>query len=102
MERRRRCDSLKEAVKLTTRQPGARKQGTMMQEKTQEQNNAEKVVLLAQEGEYSRALQALTSTGMAQQSAATTAEMQAKHPAAASPLGILASPSGWCRCKRRL
>ena len=81
-------DLWKEAVKLTKRQPKA-KQGDREDEKTQEQKNAERAKMLTQEAEYSRALQALTSAGMAPQTAATVAEMRGKHPAATSDNGTL-------------
>ena len=41
----------------------------------------ERATSLAQEGQYSRALEALTSLGMAEDSPETIAEMQRKHPA---------------------
>jgi hypothetical protein len=80
-----------EAVTLTKRQPKARRQrgGQDPEERSQEQRNAERARVLAQEGEYTRSLQALTSAGMATQSAATNTEMRAKHPAASSELGDL-------------
>ena len=80
-------DLWKEAVKLAKRQPRTKRKAS--EEKTQEEKNAERAMALAQEAEYSRALQALTSPGMAQQSPATFAEMQAKHPAAATDMGSL-------------
>ena len=80
----------KEAVELTTRAPKRRggrkeKEGS----KTQETQNGERARVLAQEGEYSRGLQALTSSGMAPQNRATEANLRAKHPPAPSELGPL-------------
>ena len=47
--------------------------------------NAVRARRLAQQGEYTRAIQALTSAGLAEQSPATTRAMKKKHPAANLP-----------------
>jgi hypothetical protein len=84
-----------EAVKLTKPAPSRRRkqgQGEATgggQEKTQQQRNGERAAMLAQEGEYSRALKALTSAGMAEQTRDSVAAMKAKHPPATEELGPL-------------
>ena len=55
-------------------------------ENSQEKRNAERATTLAQEGQYTRALQALTSAGMAPQSRATQDTMKGKHPPSPGPL----------------
>ena len=47
--------------------------------------NAERAKLLAQEGQFTKALQALTSAGMADPSRANLQAMKEKHPQAAGP-----------------
>ena len=49
---------------------------------TQEKENAKRATTLAQEGQYARALQSLTSVGMAPDNASTKRALQAKHPPA--------------------
>ena len=79
----------KEAVELTTRAPKRGRRPGNEVVKTQETRNGERARVLAQEGEYSRGLQALTSSGMAPQNRATEANLRAKHPPAPSELGPL-------------
>jgi len=47
--------------------------------------NAVRITRLAQQGEYTRAIQALTSAGLAEQSPAMTRAMKKKHPVANLP-----------------
>ena len=78
----------REAVELCTRRPKrGRQRGGRDKERTQEQKNGERARVLAQEGEYSRGLQALTSSGMAPQNPTTEAILRAKHPPASSNPG---------------
>ena len=75
-----------EAVQLT-KQPKKkskkrRKEGEVEEEDSQLKRNAERATVLAQEGQYTRALQALTSAGMASDTRATREAMKAKHPPA--------------------
>ena len=55
------------------------------QENQQQKRNAERANTLAQDGQYTKALQALTSVGMASQNRATTEIMKGKHPVALNP-----------------
>ena len=78
----------KEAVELTKTPPKGRKQRTgarAQQKKTLEQKNAQRAGQLAQEGQYRKSLQTLTSAGMAEHSRATEQEMRNKHPPASGP-----------------
>ena len=76
-----------EAVQLTKVPPRARRQRRRtgepeVVEKAQVEKNAERAAKLAQEGQYTRGLQTLTSHGMADNSRATVEQMRAKHPQA--------------------
>ena len=91
-----------EAVELTRERPrqgrqrrrvGARRRRGQREEVEEEQNqarrNAERATILAQDGQYTKALQALTSAGMAPQDRASVGDMRAKHPpATANPKPI--------------
>ena len=74
------CGELwQEAVDVMKQRPKKKKKKNG--EKSQEQWNAERAIALAQDGQYTRALSALTSLGMADQSSpAVIAEMERKHP----------------------
>ena len=74
------CGELwQEAVATMSHRP--KKKSKKAVEKSQEQWNAERAITLAQDGQYTRALAALTSLGMADQNSPDTiAEMQRKHP----------------------
>ena len=78
------------AIDLTkvTKKRGRKKKE---EEKSQEKRNAERATVLAQDGQYSKALQALTSAGMAPPSNANLKIMKEKHPAA--PGNLAASPT---------
>ena len=52
------------------------------EEERQAKRNAERARTLAQDGQYTKACQALNSAGMAPDSEATRAALQAKHPPA--------------------
>ena len=52
------------------------------EEKRQEKRNAERVTTLAQDGQFTKALQALTSAGMAAPNRANLKTMKEKHPRA--------------------
>ena len=80
-----------EALELTRPRPrvGRRRRGAEAEEKTQEERNAVRAATLADEGQYTRSLHALTSAGLADHSRATVKKMQAKHPEAAHELGPL-------------
>ena len=54
-------------------------------EKSQEMRNAERATVLAQDGQYTKALQALTSAGMATPSSENLKVMKEKHPPATGP-----------------
>ena len=67
---------------------GKKKKGGGGGEKEQpslEERNAQRCKTKAQEGQYSRAVQALVSCGLAEYSPASLAEMQQKHPAPQRP-----------------
>ena len=76
-----------EAVKLTKVPPKKtkKKKGQEEEEENQEKKNAKRATTLAQDGQYARATQALTSAGMAPDSAATRQALRAKHPVASGP-----------------
>ena len=80
------CQLWEEAIQLTKSPTGTRRRRRTGEpeavQKTQEEKNSERAGVLASEGQYTRALQALTSAGMADQTRATEEEMRAKHPAA--------------------
>ena len=74
-----------EAVNLTKVPARKKKKGDNGdQEKSQEQKNAERAATLAQDGQFTRALQALTSAGMAPPTSANLKTMKEKHPEATS------------------
>merc|ERR1719319_1029821 len=70
-----------EAVELTKVRPsrGRRRQ---VEEATQQERNVERAITLAQDAQYARACQALSSPGMAPDSRACREALQAKPPAA--------------------
>ena len=76
-----------EAVDLTKVPPKKKGRGgkQRQEEKTQEQRNAERATTLAQDGQFTKALQALTSAGMAPPNRANFEEMKEKHPEAQGP-----------------
>ena len=78
-----------EAVDMTKKRPKAKKRRGEGEEKTAEERNAERAKVLAGEGEYARAIQALCSAGMAPHNATTEAELKAKHPQAQVDMGPL-------------
>jgi hypothetical protein len=57
-----------------------RRTASEQQPSSQEEKNAQRAGRLAQEGEYTRAVQALLSTGLAKHNRDTVREMRAKHP----------------------
>ena len=76
-----------EAVQLTKPPAQAKRRQrrtgeSEVKEKTQEEKNAVRAGKLAQDGQYTKSLQSLTSAGMADHSRATKEEMKAKHPSA--------------------
>ena len=76
-----------EAVQLSSQKPKARKKKAgAAPEKSQHDLNVERATKLCQEGQYTKALQALVSLGLADESAATLREMQSKHPQSAPPV----------------
>ena len=54
-------------------------------ENSQEERNARRCTILTHEGQYTRALQALTSSGIAEYTEETLREMKSKHPAPTTP-----------------
>ena len=64
--------------------PGRRRQQQQEQDEQESQakRNAERATTLAQDGQYTKALQALTSAGMASHSSANIQVMREKHPPA--------------------
>ena len=77
-----------EAVNLTKVPPKRRRRGRggrQGEEKTQEMRNSERAKILAQEGQFTKALQALTSAGMADPDRTVLGEMEEKHPPAQGP-----------------
>ena len=70
-----------EAVELTKVPPRKAKKG-QEQEKPQEKRNAERATTLTQDGQFTKALQALTSAGMALPNRANLKVMKEKHPQA--------------------
>ena len=73
-----------EAVEMTKLKGKSRKK-TQDQQISQEERNSQRASRLAQQGEYTRACQAITSAGLAEHTAATVREMKAKHPPPLSP-----------------
>ena len=70
-----------EAQEMTGTDSGRRKKGRRKrQTRSQEEVNAHRAKKLARVGQFSRAAQALSSAGMAEQSDETTATLRAKHP----------------------
>ena len=72
-----------EAVKSTSGSQRRKKAAEVQQ--TQEERNGTAVTRLAQQGEYTRAVQRLLSTGLAEHNRDNVRQMQAKHPAATEP-----------------
>ena len=62
-----------------------KKRGKDKPEKSQEEKNAARSVILTQEGQYTRALQALVSNGLAECTPDSLKEMQSKHPLPSRP-----------------
>ena len=69
-----------EAVNLTVTQTATRRGRRGNMTRSQEQVNAERARKLTMVGQYSRASQALSSAGMAEQSGATIETLRSKHP----------------------
>ena len=69
-------------VKVTR---GRKKKKDDVEQLSQEEKNASRCKTKAQEGQYSRAVQALVSCGLADYSPASLSEMQQKHPAPQRP-----------------
>ena len=61
----------------------------MTEEEKRLKKNAQRAAKIAGEGQFTRALQALTSAGMAEQTMDTERKMKGKHPAAQKPVGPL-------------
>ena len=72
-----------EAVKSTSGSQRRKKAAEVQQ--TQEERNGTAATRLAQQGEYTRAVQRLLSTGLAEHNRDNVRQMQAKHPAATEP-----------------
>jgi hypothetical protein len=72
-----------EAVKATRSEP--KKRAAQTPDLSQEELNTRRASSLAQQGQFTRALQSLCSAGLAQHNRAALNEMQAKHPPAAQP-----------------
>ena len=77
----------KEAVQLSSQKPKAKKKraAAAASEKSQQELNVERATKLCQEGQYTKALQALVSLGLADHNQASITEMKAKHPRGAPP-----------------
>ena len=77
-----------EEAKKLTKIPTSKKkrQRGEKKEKTQEEKNAARASTLAADGQLTRAVQALTSHGLAEHNRATEAEMRDKHPPASQPM----------------
>ena len=77
-----------EEAKKLTKIPTSKKkrQRDEKKEKTQEEKNAARASTLAADGQLTRAVQALTSHGLAEHNRATEAEMRDKHPPASQPM----------------
>ena len=84
-----------EAVQLTEKQPrkrGRKRRGdeeNLTEEEKLRKRNAKRAATKAGEGQFTRALQALTSAGMAEHSRQSVKIMREKHPAPQNPLGNL-------------
>ena len=72
----------REAVDLTKVPPKKKKKNRGGEEKTQEKRNAERAATLAEDAQFTKALQALTSAGMAPPTPANVKTMKEKHPEA--------------------
>ena len=62
-----------------------RKRKNPVEKESQVERNSRRCTTLTQEGQYTRALQALASHGVAEHSAEALAEMKLKHPAPSAP-----------------
>ena len=83
------CGELWQEAKDAREQQQVRaKKGKSKEEKSQQDRNVQRAIVLASEGQYSRAIEALTSLGLAQCNEATLAEMKQKHPAPLGPTKI--------------
>ena len=73
-----------DAVLLTSAPPKSKSRRTgaptPVQEKSLEERNAARALKLAQDGQYTKSIQALDSGGMAEQTRDTEEEMRKKHP----------------------
>ena len=78
-------EEAKQLTKEARKPKRGKKKKNAEEEQSQQKKNAERAATLAQDGQYTKALQALTSAGMAPDTAATRAKLQAKHPAAPAP-----------------
>ena len=70
-----------EAIRSTRVRPQSKKKAAENQP-SQEERNGSRATRLAQQGEYTRAVQSLLSSGLADHSRANVIQMQSKHPAA--------------------
>ena len=77
-----------EATTLTKQKKSSRKKTSQL-DKTQADINAERAAILASEGQYSKAIQALTSEGMAPVNRATEAQLRRLHPSSDNIVGPL-------------
>ena len=82
------CGDLWQEAKDAREQQMRAKKGKSKEEKSQQDRNVQRAIVLASEGQYSRAIEALTSLGLAQCNEATLAEMKQKHPAPLGPTKI--------------
>ena len=73
-----------EAIAATKPSPKSRRRAAE-EDKSQEERNIVRATKLAQQGQYTRSLQALTSAGLAQQDSATVEVLKAKHPTTENP-----------------
>ena len=71
-----------EAVDSCKARPQSRKKTAQPQEQTQEELNAKRATKLGQDGQFTRALQSLCSSGMAKNNRELLNEMKRKHPPA--------------------
>ena len=74
-----------EAVRNSHRNGKSKKKATKNQDVSQEEKNAVRATRLAQQGEYTRAAQALISGGLAETNSSTVRNMQNKHPLPQQP-----------------
>ena len=77
----------------TNKLRGRGRRKTAQQEPSQEEKNVKRATRLAQEGQYTRAMQSLLSGGMAENTRDTVREMKAKHPAGRHATNLQPEPS---------